>query len=122
MWQRRLVPQQSTTSDIVMTVTQTTKGAIINWDSFSIAYGFTVNFDQQFGANSVTLNRVVGGGYGIPGCSSIRHVVPSNGNVFLINPSGITFGSGSVVNVGGLVASTMDIKDAGHRGQRALSV
>ena len=98
-------------SDIVMTVTQTTKGAIINWDSFSIAYGFTVNFDQQFGANSVTLNRVVGGGYGISQ-SFIDGTLSSNGNVFLINPSGITFGSGSVVNVGGLVASTMDISDA----------
>ncbi len=98
-------------SDIVMTVTQTTKGAIINWDSFSIAYGFTVNFDQQFGANSVTLNRVVGGGYGISQ-SFIDGTLSSNGNVFLINPSGITFGSGSVVNVGALVASTMDISDA----------
>ena len=98
-------------NDVVMTVTQTTKGAIINWDSFSIANGFTVNFNQQFGASSVTLNRVVGGGYGISQ-SYIDGTLTSNGSVFLINPSGITFGGGSVVNVGGLVAATMDISDA----------
>ena len=43
-----------------MTVTQTTKGAIIDWGSFNIGAGYGVTFDQQFGASSVTLNRVVG--------------------------------------------------------------
>lgn len=94
-------------------ITQTTKGAIINWGDFSIGYGYGATFDQQFGASSVTLNRVVGFGYGYGGSASfIDGNLTSNGSVFLINPSGITFGSGAVLNVGSVVASTMDITNA----------
>ncbi|RZA21301.1 MAG: filamentous hemagglutinin N-terminal domain-containing protein [Lysobacteraceae bacterium] len=89
-----------------MTITQTTKGAIIDWNTFSIGNGYGVTFNQQFGNTSVTLNRVVGFGYGLSP-SIIDGNLSANGNVFLINPAGITFGSGAVVNVGGLVASTL---------------
>ena len=89
-----------------MTITQTTKGAIIDWGSFNIGAGYGVAFDQQFGSSSVTLNRVVGGGYS-SSASFIDGTLTSNGNVFIINPAGITFGSGAQVNVGGLVASTL---------------
>ena len=92
----------------VTTITQTTKGAIIDWGSFSIGTGYGVTFDQQFGASSVTLNRVVG----TPSVSIINGTLTSNGNVFIINPAGITFGSGAQVNVGGLVASTLAISNA----------
>ncbi|QNN69889.1 MBG domain-containing protein [Thermomonas carbonis] len=89
-----------------MTVTQTTKGAIIDWGSFNIGAGYGVTFDQQFGNTSVTLNRVVGFGYSTS-ASFIDGTLTSNGNVFIINPAGITFGSGAQVNVGGIVASTL---------------
>lgn len=96
-----------------MTVTQTTKGAIINWGEFNIGAGYGVTFDQQFGASSVTLNRVIGFGYGYgANMSMIDGSLSANGSVFIINPAGVTFGAGSQVNVGGLVASTMDITDA----------
>ena len=89
-----------------MTITQTTKGAIIDWNSFNIGAGYGVTFDQQFGTSSVTLNRVIGFGYsGSP--TYIEGTLSSNGNVFIINPAGITFGSGAQVNVGGIVASTL---------------
>lgn len=88
------------------TITQTTKGAIIDWGSFNIGAGYGVTFDQQFGASSVTLNRVVGFGYG-SSASQINGTLTSNGNVFIINPAGITFGSNAQVNVGGLVASAL---------------
>ncbi len=94
-----------------LTITQTSKGAIIDWGSFSIGLGYGVTFDQQFGASSVTLNRVVGYGYGA-GASAIDGSLSANGSVFIINPAGITFGGGSQVNVGALVASTMDISNA----------
>jgi len=90
------------------TITQTTKGAIIDWGSFNIGAGYGVTFDQQFGTSSVTLNRVIGS----PGVSMINGTLTSNGNIFIINPAGITFGSGSQVNVGGLVASTLAISNA----------
>ena len=61
-----------------MTVTQTTKGAIIDWGSFNIGAGYGVTFDQQFGTSSVTLNRVIGFGYsGSP--SQINGTLTSNG-------------------------------------------
>ena len=94
-----------------MTITQTTKGAIIDWGSFNIGEGYGVTFDQQFGTTSVTLNRVVGFGYG-GSPSFIDGTLTSNGNVFIINPAGITFGSGAQINVGGIVASTLDISNA----------
>jgi filamentous hemagglutinin family protein len=94
-----------------MTITQTTKGAIIDWGSFNIGAGYGVTFDQQFGNTSVTLNRVVGFGYS-SSASLIDGTLTSNGNVFIINPAGITFGSGAQVNVGGLIASTLDISNA----------
>lgn len=95
------------TSGNQMTITQTTKGAIINWGTFDVAAGSGVTFDQQFGNSSVTLNRVLGATTG----SVINGSITANGSVFIINPMGITFGAGSQVNVGSLVASTLDIAD-----------
>jgi filamentous hemagglutinin family protein len=94
-----------------MTITQTTKGAIIDWASFDIGSGYGVTFNQQFGASSVVLNRVVGNGYGPIGASLIDGTLSANGHVFIVNPSGITFGGNAQVNVGGLVASTLALSD-----------
>ena len=95
-------------NDNTMTITQTTNGAIIDWGSFGIGSAYNVQFVVPNSA-SVTLNRVVGflgPGYGV-NASQIDGRMSSNGNVFLINPAGITFGNGSQVNVGGLLASTL---------------
>ena len=88
------------------TITQTTANVVINWDSFSIGSGETVQFVQP-DTNSVALNRVIG-----TDPSVILGNLNSNGKVFIVNPNGILFGSGSSVNVGGLVATTMGITDA----------
>ena len=100
----------ATTEDII-TITQTTSSAIINWESFNVAAGFTVDFIQP-DVNSVTLNRVIGDMSGYITPSIIDGTITANGSVFLVNPMGILFGKGSQVNVGGLVASTLDITDA----------
>ena len=89
-----------------MTITQTTPKVAINWQSFGIKAGESVQFVQP-GSNSVALNRVVGSDP-----SSILGSLSSNGKVFLVNPNGILFGQGASVNVGGLVASTLAITDA----------
>ncbi|HNN44292.1 MAG TPA: filamentous hemagglutinin N-terminal domain-containing protein, partial [Nitrospira sp.] len=99
------------TTEDTMTITQTTSSAIINWNTLNVAGGFTLNFVQP-DANSVTLNRVIG----VPGIgitpSIIHGNINANGNVFIINPTGILFGKSSAVNVGGLVASTLAISDS----------
>jgi len=83
---------------------QTDKG-IINWQSFNIDTGELTEFYQP-NTSSITLNRVVGGDL-----SSIMGELKANGQIFLVNPNGVIFGSGSIVDVGGLVASTTDISN-----------
>lgn len=88
----------------VLTVTNS-PGAIINWQSFSIGAGELTKFVQQ-GASSTVLNRIIG-----QDPSQILGALQSNGRVLLINPNGILFGQGAQVNVGGLVASTLNISN-----------
>lgn len=87
-------------------VTQTTANAVINWQSFNIGLGETVRFVQP-SSNAVALNRVLG-----PDPSTILGNLTANGKVFLMNPNGVLFGKGAQVNVGGLVASTLDLADS----------
>jgi filamentous hemagglutinin family protein len=81
-------------------------GTIINWQGFSIAPDELTRFIQQ-GASSAVLNRVVG-----QDPSSLLGRLQSNGRVFLINPNGIVFGTAARIDVGGLVASTLELSDA----------
>ena len=93
------------TSGSTLTVTNT-PGTIINWQGFSIGSNEVTRFAQQ-SASSTVLNRVVGSDP-----SSILGTLQSNGRVFLVNPNGILFGAGAVVDVAGLVASTLNLSDA----------
>jgi filamentous hemagglutinin family protein len=89
-----------------MTIRQTSDKSIINWQSFDIGKDRQVTF-QQPSAASVALNRVVGTG----AYSNISGTLNANGQVFLVNPNGVLFGSSSRVDVGGLVASALDLRD-----------
>ena len=84
-----------------MTVTQQSQAALFQWSSFSIGSGNTVRFDQA-GSRSTAINLVTG-----PSASIISGQLLSNGQVFLLNPAGITFTGTASVNVGGLLASTL---------------
>ncbi len=79
--------------------------AIIEWISFCIANGETVNFNLP-NSSSIALNRVVG-----MDPSYILGNLISNGQIFLINPNGILFGANSRVDTAGLVASTLNISN-----------
>ncbi len=89
-----------------MNVQQSSQNVVINWQSFSIGANGSVVFNQP-NAQSVALNRVTGSDP-----SAIFGSLAANGKVFLVNPNGMLFGAGASVNVGGLVASTLNISDA----------
>ncbi|MBY0267266.1 MAG: filamentous hemagglutinin N-terminal domain-containing protein, partial [Burkholderiales bacterium] len=93
------------TSGATMNIQQSTQRAIVNWQSFNIGANATVNF-QQPNASAVALNRVLGADP-----SAIYGNLNANGQVFLLNPSGVVFGPGARVDVGGLVASTLNIRN-----------
>ena len=87
-------------------ITQHGSKAIINWDSFSIGSGNSVHFAQP-GRDAVVLNRVVGNDV-----SNIYGSMSGNGQIFLVNPNGIYFAPGARLDVGGLMATTLGIRDS----------
>jgi len=102
-----------------MNIVQPLQRGIVNWQTFSIGAGGVVSISQP-STSAVLLNRVVGDGMSIQASridGTLRTTLAGNpnlpgGSVFLINPSGIVFGKGASVSVGGLVASTLDIANS----------
>jgi filamentous hemagglutinin family protein len=88
------------------TITQTSQNVALNWNSFNVGATETVNFMQP-GASSLAVNRILD-----TSGSQIMGRLNANGQVFLINPNGVLFGAGAQVNVGGIVASTLDFNSA----------
>lgn len=96
-------------------INQSSLRAIINWQSFSIGAKDQVNIQQNLGASSVLLNRVVNSGPR----SEIAGLLSAPGRVYVVNPAGVLFGSTAQVNVGGLVASTLDLTGADQAARNA---
>lgn len=82
--------------------------SIVDWNSFSVGRDATVAFSNSAGTAAI-LNRVSGAT-----SSVIEGSITSPGNlaVYLVNPNGITFGQGANVNVGALIASSLDLDAA----------
>jgi filamentous hemagglutinin family protein len=95
-----------TQSGPITTITQSSQNLSLNWKSFNILPSETVNFVQPSTA-AIAVNRI----YDTNG-SQLLGRLNANGQVYLINPNGILFGAGAQVNVGGLVASTLDLNDS----------
>lgn len=87
-------------------------GTIIDWQKFSIESNETTRFVQQ-SVDSSVLNRVVG-----QDPSKILGTLQSNGRVFIINPNGILFGQNSIVDVNGLVASSLNMSNSDFLAQQ----
>jgi filamentous hemagglutinin family protein len=87
-------------------VTVTTSRLIANARSLDIAGNESVSVNQLT-ANDAALFRSIG-----PSATKIFGSLTSNGNLFLINQNGVLFGQGAQVDVGGLVASSMNISNA----------
>ncbi|MGM3278073.1 two-partner secretion domain-containing protein [Ralstonia sp. 24A2] len=87
------------------TVNQSSDKLIINWDNMNVGSTETLAFRQP-NANASVLNRI-----NSVDPTSILGTLTSNGRVFIVNPNGVVFGSGARVNVGSLVASSLNITD-----------
>lgn len=85
-----------------MVIDQSTQRMVADWQSFSIGAGHTVRFNQP-SSSSVALNRVVG-----VDPSRIFGSLSANGHVYLQNPNGVLFAPGAQVDVGSLVATTLN--------------
>jgi filamentous haemagglutinin family N-terminal domain len=75
----------------------------LEWDTFNVGRNERVQFVQP-GADAIALNRILDNSG-----SQILGRIDANGQVILMNPNGIIFGRDAVINVGGLVASGLNI-------------
>src|SRR5258708_11745154 len=80
-------------------INQSTKRGAINWQGFDVGSQHAVTF-QQPNAQSITLNTVTGGNP-----SQIAGKISANGQIVLVNQSGVTFYTGSQVNTAGLMVT-----------------
>ncbi|HKE93533.1 MAG TPA: filamentous hemagglutinin N-terminal domain-containing protein, partial [Povalibacter sp.] len=87
-------------------IDQATNSVSIDWQSFDVGASEQVIFNQP-SARAVALNRIL-----TQDPSQILGSINANGRVFLLNPNGIIFGASARVNVGSLVASSLDLSDA----------
>src|SRR5258708_7178287 len=87
------------------TVRQQSQNLSLNWLGFSISPPETVQFVQP-STTAIALNRVIG-----TDASQIYGHLVANGQVFLINPNGVLFTPSAQVDVGSLVASSLNISN-----------
>ena len=88
-----------------LTINQATDKLITNWSSFNIGKDATVTFNQPSSLSSA-LNRVNSNDP-----SYIFGKLNANGQVILLNQSGVIFGNGAKFDAGSFIASTLNIKD-----------
>ena len=100
----QVTAQNPTAQSLVLN--QGTQKAVLDWRSFNIAAGESVQFVQP-GATSVALNRVNGAD-----ASAIFGSLSANGQIFLVNPAGVLFAPGAQVNAGAVVASTLALSNS----------
>ena len=99
-----------------LTIKQSSQNAVINWQTFSIGEGSSVDVVQP-SANSALLNRVTSN---TP--STISGRLDATGRVYLINPNGIEITKTGTVNAAGFVASTLDTANGAFMsGQQTFS-
>lgn len=91
-------------SGLNTTIKQYSQNMAIDWQSYNVKQNERVQYVQP-NASSISLNRIVGNN-----ASSIQGKIDANGQVILVNPNGIFFSATSSINVGGLMASGLDIK------------
>ncbi len=89
-----------------MTVNQSSQQMVANWSSFNIGADASVQFVQP-NVSATALNHIAD-----QNPTQILGSLSANGKVFLLNQSGIIFGKNARVDVGGLVASSLEMRDS----------
>src|SRR5690554_3952411 len=90
-------------SGLNTTIRQQTDRMAIDWQNFNVAADEKVKFIQP-GSSSIALNRVLS-----HTGSQIHGQIEANGHILLVNPNGVFFGENSHINVGGMIASGLQI-------------
>jgi len=88
-----------------LTINQSTEKLITNWSTFNIGSNASVEFVQPSSSSSA-LNRV--------SSNDPTHIygnLKANGKIILMNPSGVLFHNGSRVDVGALIATSLNMQD-----------
>ncbi|MDE2318617.1 MAG: filamentous hemagglutinin N-terminal domain-containing protein [Rhodospirillales bacterium] len=88
------------------TITQSSNRAAINWQSYNVGSDAHVTYVQP-STSAITLNRVV-----TPSPSVIAGHISANGQIVLINQSGVVFTHGAEVTAQSVIVSTSDIKNS----------
>jgi len=108
-WLNAERPQQSTSADgrTNVAIRQTGDRAILNWETFNVGKGTTVEFQQQ--KDWAVLNRV-NDPQARP--SRIQGQIKAEGTVLIANRNGVVFSGTSQVDTRNLVAAAANIGDA----------
>ncbi len=84
-------------------IDQSSQRAAIDWQSFNVGSQQSVTFSQP-SASAVALNRVTG-----PDPSQIAGRIDANGQIILVNQSGVNFYKGAQINAAGVMVSAAGI-------------
>ncbi len=85
------------------TITQTSSRALIQWSSFNVASGETVNFNQTLGNSSITFNVIP---FNFNTQANINGIITAQGGVWLYSPRGAIIGPNANINVGSFLLTT----------------
>ena len=86
------------------TINQATQNMAIDWQSYNVNANERVQYLQP-NASSISLNRILS-----QNGSTIAGRIDANGQVILVNPNGIFFTPTSIINVGGIITSGLNIQ------------
>ncbi len=91
-------------SGVNTTINQTSQNMAIDWQSYNLNANERVQYIQP-NSSSISLNRILS-----QNGSTIAGRIDANGQVILVNPNGIFFTPTSIINVGGIIASGLNIQ------------
>jgi filamentous hemagglutinin family protein len=96
-----------------ITIEQTQQKSILTWETYNLSENTDLRYDQKGNRDWISLNRVLD-----PNArpSRILGSITADGTVLVINQNGIIFGAGAQINVGSLMASTLEVGPGWLRG------